>query len=77
MSQKPTDHIISATISTTGEVIEYHYNNSAELSAAYKDIDARLNAYRQLKRLILDISMQIIMKQEEKKERDNADTKER
>lgn len=62
------DNVISATVSGTGEVIEYKYHNASELSQVYREVEAKLNAYKQLKRLILDISMQLIMKQEAKKE---------
>lgn len=60
------DRIITATVKTTGEVIEYHVQTSGELAEAYSDIEAHIQAYRDLKSAAMNTSMEMI-KQLDKK----------
>lgn len=67
-------HSIEATVKTTGEVIEYIYSSSKELSKAYKDVEAKLEAYGQIKRVMLSTAMNIMIKEENRKDKEDADT---
>jgi hypothetical protein len=60
------DRIISATVSTTGEVIEYHVQSPGELTEAFKDVEAHLEAYRLLKNSMLNTSMNMLNRKDEK-----------
>jgi len=59
-----SNHIASAVVSTTGEVLEYKIETPGEVSRAYRDVEAHLAAYREIKRLIMSTGMDILSKQE-------------
>lgn len=54
------DRIITATVKTNGEVIEYHVMTPTEVSTAYKEVEAYLEAYRTIKSGLLNTSMQMM-----------------
>jgi hypothetical protein len=62
------DHKISAVIKTTGEIVEYSFKDADELAEAYKDVEARLIAYREIKNIMLNTSMQLITRRKGKHE---------
>lgn len=58
------DRVISAVVSTTGEVIEYHVQTPGEVSAAFRDTEAHIDAYRTIKNLLLNTGMELLSKQD-------------
>lgn len=71
MTADKSIHVISATVASTGEIIEYKIDTKEQLSDAFKDVEARLEAYRQLKNIMLNTSMQIIMRKDKDESKDN------
>lgn len=61
------DRVITATVTTSGEVLEYHVTNTSDLSSAYTDVEAYLTAYHSLKTMMLAASMDIVSKQNKEK----------
>lgn len=61
------DRIITATVKTSGEVIEYHVKTASEVTDAYNDVEARIEAYRQLKSALMNTGMQLLKQQDKEK----------
>lgn len=66
------DRIISAIVKTNGEVIEYHVQSPGELAAAFEDVEAHIQAYRDIKSSMMATSMEMLKKQD--KEVSDADS---
>lgn len=60
------DRIITATVKTNGEVIEYKVMSPGELTEAYRDVEAHIEAYRQIKSSLMTTSMQMLEQQDNK-----------
>lgn len=61
------DRIVSATVKTTGQVIEYHVQSPGEVSAAYEDVEAHIQAYRDIKTSLLNTSMEFMKRADKEK----------
>lgn len=58
------DRIITATVRTTGEAIEYHVRTPGELAEAFQDVEAHIEAYRQLKSSMMNTGMEFLKQQD-------------
>lgn len=63
MAINHSNHTVTATVTTTGELIEYTFATPQDLAEAYKDNQAHLEARRQIKSTMLDLSMHLITRQ--------------
>lgn len=63
------DRIISATVKTTGEVIEYSIQSFSDLNKAYADIEAHIQAYRDLKSAAMNSSMEMVKRLSDKEKK--------
>ena len=61
------DRIITVTVKTSGEVIEYRVMNSTDLTSAYADVEAHIEAYRQIKSSLMNTSMEMLKQQDKEK----------